>query len=222
MARPHIRLAANHPYLQKADPRTAYLDRAKRLVTNDPELWFLFGAQEYLDGQYPRAAQSWRRSLELSNQYLPSILGWGKAGLGPKVLAEEVLPGRPEVLVTVAERLYPGPKEVAERRPFLERALAVLVAAPEPRKSADIFLRARIHDLLGQSTEALVTYRQALDQEPRRTEWRLELAKLLRAKGRLGEARQELLKVLLLQPSDPAANKLLFEVNRDLQTRKRP
>ena len=57
MARPHIRLAANQPYLTKADPRTAYLDRAKRLVTNDAELWFLFGAQEYLDGQYPRGKE---------------------------------------------------------------------------------------------------------------------------------------------------------------------
>lgn len=77
--------------------RAKYLDRAKRIVTNDVELWFIFGLLELLDGDRERAAQSWHRSLELSDRYLPNILDLGKPTLGPRVLAEQVLPDRPQL-----------------------------------------------------------------------------------------------------------------------------
>ena len=217
MARPHGQLAGQWPYLQKADPRIAYIDRAKRLVTNDAGYWLFFGFGEFLDGHKQRAAQSWRRSLEVSDQHLPEILGWGRDGLGPKLLAEEVLPNRPELLVTVAEQLYPDPKDTAQRRPLLEKALAVLVAAPGLAKAPDVFLKGRVLTLLGRPVEATAAYRQALSQEPRQAAWHLELAKLLRTQGQLAEAREELFTVLLLQPDNTQANELLAAVNRELE-----
>ncbi|MBL8797520.1 MAG: O-antigen ligase family protein, partial [Planctomycetia bacterium] len=98
MAKPHIRLAANAQYLRQADTRTVYLDRAKRVVTNDAELYFLFGTQELISGQRDRAVQSWRRSLELGDQYLPAMLQLGRETLGVSRLVNEVLPDQPELL----------------------------------------------------------------------------------------------------------------------------
>src|SRR5262249_10613382 len=83
MAEPQMRLAANAAYLQKADPRAAYLARAKRIVTNDAELYFLFGLQELLDGQLDGSASSWARSLEISDQYLITILDLSKNIIKP-------------------------------------------------------------------------------------------------------------------------------------------
>lgn len=44
--------------LAQADPILAYLERTKRLITNDPDLWFLFGVQEVALGRKTRA---WER-----------------------------------------------------------------------------------------------------------------------------------------------------------------
>lgn len=216
MAGPQLQLALHHPHLKNAGPRSAYLDRAKRAVTNDPDHWFLFGLVEYLEGQYPRAAQSWRRYLELSDRYLPTIVQLGSAGFGPESMARDVLPDRPELLVDIAENLYPRPEQAAQRRPYLDRAMTVLRDSPGPSPAANLFLRGRIYALLGQSEEALKDYRQALAQEPRQPSWHIELAKLFRAQGRWSEAREELMRGLALQPGNPKAAELLAEVNRQL------
>jgi len=217
MAKPHVRLAANVQSLRQADPRSVYLDRAKRVVTNDAELWFLFGAQELFDRQPDRAVQSWRRSLELGDQYLPAILQLGKDTLGTRRLVEEVLPENPDLLLTAAFKLYPKPEQSAERRPFLEKALAALAARPGPLKAQEVYTQARLHVGLGQPEAALTAYQQALELEPHQQVWRLEAALLLRSQGRLQEARTELLLILRQQANDSRARDLLRAVERELR-----
>ena len=43
MAKPHVRIAANHERFARADARIAYLERALSLVPWDAELWYLRG-----------------------------------------------------------------------------------------------------------------------------------------------------------------------------------
>jgi tetratricopeptide (TPR) repeat protein len=218
MAEPHVRLAANAPYLQKADPRTAYLDRAKRIVTNDAELWFLFGVQELLDGNTVGTAQSWHRSLEVSDQYLMTILELSKNMLRPETVLNDVLPARPHILVKAAVHLYPQAESAAQRRPFFEKALAAL-QTQEVLTSKDFYLQAHVQAALGQVDDALTSYRHALALEPQEFSWRLEHAQLLLATGKLDEARQELMTILRQNPNQPQARQLLEAVREGLRKR---
>jgi tetratricopeptide (TPR) repeat protein len=116
------------------------------------------------------------------------------------------------VLRKAAEALYPEPGE--GRRPFLERGLALLARRPAALSAAEWHLKASSHRELGQAAEALTAYQAALRRQPRRLDWRYELAELLYDQGRFGEARQELLTILALQPGHEKAPKLLEVVTR--------
>src|SRR5262249_39643702 len=86
-----VQLAANVTRMPQADPRRAYLDRAKLVAPSDAEVWYIAGIQELLDEQPERAWKSWRRSLEISDQYLPQILDPSARLLTPTDLLGQVL-----------------------------------------------------------------------------------------------------------------------------------
>jgi O-antigen ligase/Flp pilus assembly protein TadD len=222
LAWPQVRVAANVNYLAKADPRAAYLERAKRVITNDPNLWFLFGAVELVDGQKHEAARSWRRALELSDQNLLAILSLGKQALGAQALLDQVLPDRPDLLVIAAERLYPKSDNRVERRPFLEKALKILQQRQQPLTGDSLLLQARLLRTLGRQEEATQAYQQALSREPRHYAWRLEVAAFLCERGDLEGARRELLAVLRAEPGNGQALQLLSSIELELRRRPSP
>jgi O-antigen ligase/tetratricopeptide (TPR) repeat protein len=216
VAQSHLCLAANRPTLVRADPRQAYLDRAKKLFPVNPEIWFLAGSQELLDEQPAIAARSWHRCLELTDLYLPRILSLGRTALAPEELRDLVLPERPELLVAAAEHLYPN-GEAGQRQPFLEKALALLQDGGGPHGAQQLQLRARVERALDRPSEAVVSYRKALAKDPQQVSWRFELATLLHGMGRSADARQELTKVLRQQPGCGEARELLDTINRELR-----
>jgi tetratricopeptide (TPR) repeat protein len=215
-ARPHLRIAAHREWLARADARTDYLDRAASLVPWDPELWYLRGVQEVADGRQEQACRSWHRCLELSDQYLEPILDRSRAVFEPAVIASEVVPADPRVLLAAAVYLVPAPDAVAERRPFLDRALALLAEQAGPVKAQDLHLKARIHDELGQPSQALAAYAEALDRNPFQLTWRCEMAGLLARQGRLHDAEREVRVVLHAQPDNKEARAVLDTVLRGL------
>ena len=120
-----------------AEPREVYLTRAKLLVPAKAEIWYRCGLYEFEDKQPDRAWESWRRSLALSDAYLRQILDRAGPALGPRGLLQRILPDRADLLATAAAYLYPSPSRGEGPRPFQERALALLAAAPVrlPRKT---------------------------------------------------------------------------------------
>jgi tetratricopeptide (TPR) repeat protein len=216
LSKPHVRIAANVDQFQKADRVGAYLQRAKLLASDDPELWFVVGQQELLDDQPDQAWRSWRRCLELSGDYLPEIVSMSAVRLGPREMVAKVLPDRPDLLVQAADLLYPTPEAAAERQPFMEKALDLLRRQPGPLRAEDLHLRAVAHAALGRTREAVADYQAALSQGPRQVAWRYELAQLLYRDGRLSDARRELEQILKQQPDHPPARELLRSVERQL------
>jgi uncharacterized protein len=71
-------------------------------------------------------------------------------------------------------------------------------------------------DLQKNAEPALLAYRRALGLSPRRTEWRIEYAQLLRQTGALKDARRELETVLAQEPANRPAQDLLEIVKREM------
>ncbi len=218
MCEPHIRIAAHREILEGADPREAYLERAKLLMTPNPELWYQCGLQEFLDNDINQAAKSWRRCLELSDRHLAKVLGMIGSSLSPSDLLEQLLPDRPELLVAAAYQLYPGSRLTEEGRPFLEKALVLLQERPGQLKADELYTAAVVHRFLDHPAQALRAYQAALEQKPKQVRWRLELAHLLNEEGFFKEAQRELLTILAQEPGHAEASKLLQTVRQRIAT----
>ncbi len=209
-AEAHMEIAGYVDKFEKAEPREAYLERAKFLSPDDPELWKRCGSFELADGRPDQAWKSWRRSLELSDSHLSEILKQSAGHLSSHEIVRRVLPDRPGLLLEAALQLYPQPGE--GRLPFLGKALAILADRTDALKAADLHIKASIHRALGQSAEALTAYRASLDLEPLQHSWRYELAELLYEQDQFRESFQELLKVQMMQPENEQARKLMDTV----------
>ena len=209
-AEAHMEIAEYVDKFEKAEPREAYLERAKFLCPDDPDLWKRCGSFELADGRPDQAWTSWRRSLELSDSYLPEILEKCAGHLSPDDIIHRVVPDRPGLLLEAALRLYPQP--AAGRRPFLEKALAIFNNRTDALGAADLHVKASIHRALGQSVEAVTAYQASLDREPLQLSWRYELAEVLYEQGRFSESFQELLKVQMMQPENEQARVLMDAV----------
>ncbi len=194
--------------------------RVKLLANGDPEYWYLCGAQESLAGETEQARASWRRCLELSDDYLPQVLEASGRGLSPQEMVDTVLPDRPDLLLTVAFRLYPEAGAAEERRPFLRKAVRLLDNRSGPLTLKELHAKAVAHKSLGQRDEAVAAYRQLLRRKPDQTEWRFEMAQSLQEEGRLEEARRELTLVLVRQPGHTQARELMALVSRQLTRKK--
>jgi len=216
IARTHLRLASLRHLLRQADPRSAYLARAKRLLAFDPELWFLAGKLELADGLRETAQQSWRQSLQLSNRYLSEIVNQTRGPLSRQELLERVIPDRAQVIMDTLKKLkalYPD-SDPEDNKPYLERALAGLTGPLPPR---DLYLKSQVLAQLGKAAEARVTCQEAVQRDYKQVEWRLALAQYLYDDGKLVEAHRELQIVLAQQPNLHEAQVLLLLVKRDLK-----
>jgi len=189
LPRPHVRLAAYQPRLLKGDSRMAYLERALSLAPWDAELWYACGLQRLLDGQPQQAWPYWRKSLQLSDRHLRSIVRYSLQFLEPSELPGTVFAEDPEMLYRAAWRLFPVDEAKTERRPFLRKALQMLLEAPDQLDAAEWRLKARIHAEFDQSEDAFSSYQKALLGETNNISWRLEYVRLLRQHGRKSAAR---------------------------------
>ncbi len=216
LSEPNLQLAIHHGALEKADERVEYLRRVKLLAPDDPEQWYLCGVQELFEGQSAQAWQSWRRSLELSNQYLPDILTGAARSSDAARLLNQLLPERAELWFAAADQLYPDPNAEEMRRPLLEKALYFLQAQSAPLNADELHRKAAACTTLGRKSEALAAYEQALDDRPDQVDWRVDYARLLRDEGRLNDSRRELSLVLGSRPGDAQAREILNSVEHDI------
>ncbi|MHB1426251.1 MAG: O-antigen ligase family protein [Gemmataceae bacterium] len=222
MTEPHTRLAASADKMIRGDSTAAYLDRARFLSPANAYIWYLCGKQEFQTKRRQQAYKSWKRSLELSDMHLPVILDFVRPVLSDEEILDRVLPDKPKVLFVAAMNLHADEVAREKQKPFLERALTVLVEQPEPSKleeqAEDLFLKAMIHDILGQKKDAIAAFQAALVHAPksREIDWRLSLARLLYEDGQLHEASRQLNAVLSLRPSHGQAKEMLKMVRKEM------
>ncbi len=212
---PQMRLAAFCELLERADPPQKYLARAKLLVPTDPELWYLCGVFELLDGLPEEAWRSWRRSLELSDRFLVPIVTAANEELGVDGLLRKVLPADPKVIIQAAFTLFGDTKDESRRRLFLQAAQAAIEHEPPEQRSAEEWrILAVLLANLGRDERAIDAYQRALRLQPEQLDWRYELAELYYKLQRIEESHRELVRLLRQQPNHGQANRLYQAVSR--------
>jgi tetratricopeptide (TPR) repeat protein len=211
----HLRLALHRGAFERADPADTYVARAECVLSSDPELYYLAGSLELANGDRARAMASWRRSLDLSDAFQKPIVERARGVLTDEELLGQVLPDRPGQLYAAAAQLHPE-SDAPGRRPFYEKALALLGEPGAARTAADFHLKAVLQDALDQPDEAVASYETAVGRAPQETEWRCEFVRLLRRQGRLEEARRQVRSVLADRPDHPEGLRLLHAIARDM------
>lgn len=214
LAEPHVRLAALADHFKRSDSRLTYLERARFLRPTDAEILYACGRQEFAEGRLEQAWRSWHRCLEISERRLFDILDASAAILGPAGLMERILPDKPELLIRAAAHLYPDPQASEPRKPFREKALALLEGQPSPRGAEEWHERALMYRSLNRVPDALAAYREALARKPGQVAWRFELALFLTQQKLYADAEGELRTLLDFQPSHAEARNLLQQVVR--------
>jgi tetratricopeptide (TPR) repeat protein len=211
-----VRLAAYVDFMVRADPPTEYLERAKRLVPADPELWYLAGLHEVLDDHLEKAWASWRRSLEFSPIRFDIILATAAQELQPEELIDKVLPDDPALILRAGLQLYPKKEEhTEERNRYFRRALELIDRTPQGALGAeDLHVKAVIAQAVGEHEQALEAYFAALLRAPDELDWRCELAELLFEMDRIDDCHRELVTVLRQRPNYSRAMRLYKVVTR--------
>jgi len=186
---------------ETADPPLAYLERAKRLLVMDADVWYATGREALRTGDEATAWADFRRALTLSPRRLKPILAAAAEKLPPDRLAALVLPDDPRTLLIAADELYPNPDtQSASRKPFLERA----ANAPQAGTPEALVAAARALGELGRTADAEATWRRAVALVPERIDYRDAFARWLEAEERYATAIPELEWLTERQPANTA------------------
>src|SRR5262249_7844765 len=144
----------------------------------DAEVWYLAGLQELASGQPERAWQSWQRALEISQLFFQPILDRSRTVLDSQEILDKVLPEQASLVFAAANYLFPQ-ADAPPRQPFLRKVVQLLNRSATPLTAAELHTKAQAQAGLDDVAGAVESYRAALQQQPRQTNWRLAMAHLL-------------------------------------------
>ncbi len=187
-AKIHSRLAVVAPYFAAGGPPAAYLARATRLAPADADVWYAAGREAFGRGDLAAARAAWRRSLELSPEYLTAVLSAARGRLTEREILDDLLPDDPRVLLAAADVLAPAPGRAAERRPYLDRALASVGRRGPAATADDRAAEATALDELDRPAEAAEAWRQVVALAPDNVGLREQYARWLERDERYAEA----------------------------------
>jgi O-antigen ligase len=214
---PHVRIAASTDWLPDAEPKSAYLERARLLRPGDAEIAYACGLEEIKRGQLEEAWHSWHQALASSDQRFNEIFDQAARHLGPEQLANDLLPDKPGLLIRAAGRLDPKAEDAAKRRPFYEKAVHLLDRQPGALNADEQHAKAVAFRALGKPEAARSAYRAALAQEPKRADWHFELGQLLYEMGERKGAHDELVQSLIYQSDNQAAKELDLRILQEMK-----
>lgn len=205
----------------KSDAQSKYLDRMKLLFPQRADTWYFAGELEWLRGERDQSLASWKRSLELSDNFLDRIVTTAALAslqkemkLTSQEIMTKLLPARSaSYFVKVAWILYPGATQSLERRPFMDEAIRILekqddLLAPEHQYTYGLAKWG--NNLREQAAQHLVV---AVRAKPTKIDWRMDLARLYFELEKFAEAREQLNIILLRQENNAEANLLLKKLD---------
>ena len=202
---PHARIGYYSSEFAKSDSREVYISRAKFLAPADPHLWYLCGIRELAQNQSSEAWNSWRQSLLLSDRFLTEIIERSIVDLSIEELIGRVLPENPKILLESALHLFPDPKAVIDREPFLDEALSICESQNAPGDADFWHTKATVFHIMGRHFEAVTAYQTALELDPEEYEWRFQLAQVFDLMGDKDKSLEQIRAVLSFDPNHEEA-----------------
>lgn len=217
MAAPHARLGVYRDSFEFADPSIRYFERAAKCAPNDADVWYFIGNFHLESGDWPRALADWKHSLALGDSQLERIARKASAKLDPSEMIESLLPADPQLLIRVADQLFPKKEDTApERQVYLRRAAELLLAAG-PFATSEYLRLAELYRESEQYPKAVEFYRRAIDRDSSQASWRVALAQTYREAGELDKAVEELRKLIREDRASKEIRDLLAVVQRELE-----
>jgi O-antigen ligase/tetratricopeptide (TPR) repeat protein len=209
-------------YWKSSDELSAYMNRIKLLHPHRASTWFLCGQQEWLNGMRDAALASWRRSLELSDEFLaPIVQEAATALLQPdfkfttQEIMEKLIPHQlARQYVKTAWVLFPGVSQTLDRKPYMERAIEILekrqdLTSPENQYDYGLAMWG-----VDKREQALQHLNAAVMAEPDKSDWRLDLGRLYFELEKYADAREHLELVRRAQPGNIEAINLLGKLDK--------
>ncbi len=197
----HARFGMLAGYCARSEPALAHLERAERLLRNDPDIAFACGVEAARAGDRAGAIARWKRSLELSPKLLRQVLRAARSTLTPDEMLGSLLPDDPVLLLGAADDLYPDRRaRRAERLPFLTKAADGAGPSSTVRQW---IAAARARGELERIAEARAAWESAIEFDRDSAEAHDGLARLLEAEEMYAEAQRELDWLLARRPDDP-------------------
>lgn len=185
-----------------AEPAGVHLERAKRLRSTDPAVWFRAGQAAYDDGDNAEAWSNWREAVARSPDFLRFILPQAARRLGPAGLVAELLPADASLLVAAANDRYPDPVvDERLRRPLL--AAAVEAATRADSSVVELTAGASAAEELGRSDSAASLWKRAAEKAPNDAAVRAGYARFLEREERYADAVVQLKWLSSRRPDDP-------------------
>jgi O-antigen ligase/tetratricopeptide (TPR) repeat protein len=189
-----------------------HLARARRVMPASPEVLFRCGLLELQAGRPEQASCDWRRALELGCRHTEEILRRIEERMSLPYLVDKVLPDRPALLIDLARYRYAGARQDYARQLIAERCQRALDRVRLPADEGH-YLRGAACRLQSRTAEAIREYEQAVALRPRDTEWRYELALLLKTEGHLAQAHEHACLCAAIAPRNGVYRGLLEQIN---------
>lgn len=164
MPGPHLRLGTFADRLDRTEPASVHFDRAKRVASFEPDVWFVCGKAAAVRGDWPTALADWRESLARSPRRLAAIARAASDRVRPEEFRAKALPDDPAIWYAVVRPLFPDAND--PERPKWLRAIADRCARTAPDTVAGYTAWASALEELGDMPEAIRVWRRATEQFP--------------------------------------------------------
>ena len=196
----------------KAEPAAAHFERAKKLLSVDPLIWYKTGQDAYDRGDYPAAWANWRGALARGAEYQPPILRQALAKLSVDEFRAEVLPDDPAAVLAAMTALYPNKEtQRSERQPFLEKAAALAERSDLTVPQLRAVVEAEVE--LGNEAREAAAWVRLLKAAPKNQAARAEFTSWTAARLELAERYEEALPHLeALQALRPGDGNVRFRI----------
>ncbi len=210
----YLLLAEIGPLLSPNEIDAVMLQRARRLAGGDFGLIRECGFAEFQAGRTAYGLADLRRSAELDPEQAAPVLELASKWIDAKSFVNDGLPASPFLLLRLAREHFVKHDEKNLRNALLDRALR-LASAAAMAPGERLQFEATVFGLQGRNREAVERWTLAVKKSPEMTEWRFELASLLRKQGNLDLAWEHARTCARMDPENDRYDALLRELVRE-------
>ena len=130
----HLRLGTFAGRFARSEAAQVHFDRAIRVGSSLPDVWFIAGQAAADHGDWPTALSDWRESLVRSPRRLMAIARAAAGRVAPAVFRERALPDDPAAWFAVTPTLFPS--DANPEAPNWLRAIDARCRRAEPGTTA--------------------------------------------------------------------------------------